>query len=406
MSDDYTVRDPKTGRTVTLRGDSPPTEAELEHIFASLPAEATPATPSTAASLSTGLSTLADMNPLTAGAKQAYHAIVDNPVKSAAVAGSIAAPILTGGASILPQIVAAGLGAAGGAGAAITGRQLASGHPEPASDTLKTMGTEGALGAIGEAGGQLGSQALIKGGKFVYRGVLRPSAALQRSFGDIAETGIKEGFPVNERGLQAAESARGASANMARSLVNAAAPSAPPLRVLTEVGRETTPVIQRATTRASTGLPDEAPSIVGRIRAMQAANPGGIPLSAAQSMKDELQDLATSVYRAKDKGANVVDLGADTNAALARGLRSGIERRVPGVAEANTRTQSLIGASHALEDATLRHQPNGGIMRTLLGGFAPGATSNLAIAADRLGQTNLLPPALKAALIAALGGQQ
>ena len=34
----YTVTDPQTGRKVTLTGDSPPTEQELEEIFASLPA--------------------------------------------------------------------------------------------------------------------------------------------------------------------------------------------------------------------------------------------------------------------------------------------------------------------------------------------------------------------------------
>jgi hypothetical protein len=33
---EYTIRDPKSGRTVTLRGDSPPTEQELEHVFASI----------------------------------------------------------------------------------------------------------------------------------------------------------------------------------------------------------------------------------------------------------------------------------------------------------------------------------------------------------------------------------
>lgn len=31
---DYTIRDPRSGRTVTIRGDSPPTEAELQQIFA------------------------------------------------------------------------------------------------------------------------------------------------------------------------------------------------------------------------------------------------------------------------------------------------------------------------------------------------------------------------------------
>jgi hypothetical protein len=45
---DFTIRDPSTGRTVKVRGDSPPTEAELEDIFAALPA-AKPVDPAMAA---------------------------------------------------------------------------------------------------------------------------------------------------------------------------------------------------------------------------------------------------------------------------------------------------------------------------------------------------------------------
>lgn len=39
----YTVRDPKSGKTVKLTGDSPPTASELEQVFAALPAAAQPA---------------------------------------------------------------------------------------------------------------------------------------------------------------------------------------------------------------------------------------------------------------------------------------------------------------------------------------------------------------------------
>lgn len=35
---EYTIRDPKTNRTITLRGDSPPTEAELEQVFSAIDA--------------------------------------------------------------------------------------------------------------------------------------------------------------------------------------------------------------------------------------------------------------------------------------------------------------------------------------------------------------------------------
>lgn len=75
----------------------------------------------------------------------------DNPVAAGAMAGGALAAPFTAGTSMLPTLgmmATAGLGAAGGAGVGIAGRQLATGRPENASDTATTMGLEGAGAAL------------------------------------------------------------------------------------------------------------------------------------------------------------------------------------------------------------------------------------------------------------------
>ena len=99
----------------------------------------------------------------------------------------------------------------------------------------------------------------------------------------------------------------------------------------------------------------------------------------------------------------MTDLTAEADKAMARGLRGGIEARVPGVKAVNADSQELIGLSRALEDASFRNVPGVGLVRTMLGNFAPGAASGVGIAADR---TARFPfnDAMKTALIAILSG--
>lgn len=333
----------------------------------------------------------------------AGKAAIDHPVQSLAAIGSLAAVPLTGGASLLPGMAAAGLGAAGGAGIGSIVNAIRGGEngPRTAGDVAKTMATEGALGAAGEGAGRGVAAGLQAGATRIYRGVLRPSAPLQREFGSIVKTGLDEGIPVSERGARTAGDRMSASANDARSMIASAAPNAPPVRVGTEVGKETIPIVQRADLRAATGLPNEAPQIVTRIKAMQKANPGGVDLQTAQDMKGELQDLAARVYRAQDKGAPVVDLGADTNAAMARGLRQAVEARVPGVGPVNSRTQDLMGLRHALENANARNVGIG--VKSLIGDTTPGLMSGAAIAAHKAAP---YAPTLLRSLLAALGYQE
>jgi hypothetical protein len=105
-------------------------------------------------------------------------------------------------------------------------------------------------------------------------------------------------------------------------------------------------------------------------------------------------------------GHPITDLSAASDKAMASGLRKGIEARVPGVADVNSQTQDLLGLQRSLEDALRRNVSGVGGPRTILGDFMPNVSSRGAILANQIGQSTLIPQALKAALIAALGGGQ
>lgn len=389
------------GKTFVVEGSRPPTEDEARQALASY---TPPEQPAASTSGGGGLGRFAGYKMLGDAVVGAGKAAINNPIQSLAILGGMAAAPLTGGASIPAGMAAAGLGAAGGAGigSIVNAARGGENGPKTAGDVAKTMAVQGALGATGEGVGRGIASGLAKGAYRVYRGVLRPSTPLQREFGDIAATGLKEGIPVSERGAATAAQRLGESAAAARDALAKAGPNAPRIRAVTEVGRSVQPLIQRAKVRARTGLPDESGAITDRVRALSKQNPGGISLDDAQAMKSELQDLAGSVYRAQDKGTPVLDLGADTNAALARGLRESIESRVPEVGPINERTQGLIGLNHAMENANSRNISIG--VKSLIGDMTPGLMSGAAIGASR---ASGLPfnEALRAALIAALGGQ-
>lgn len=371
----------------------------IQHYKPAAPAAAAPAAPS--------MADLAAQGPSAArgaagpeGVGMRY--IGDHPVQAGAMAGGMLA---TGGASLPAQMALAALGAAGGAGYGMLAKGARTGDVGTPGGNARDMALNAAAAATGEGIGGGVIQPAVQGlGKLVYKAALRPANALQREFGDLASDGLKAGLPVSDAGLRQAEQGLGQSGQAARDLIAGAAPTAAPVRVVTEVGKETTPIIQRATLRAKTGLPDESGGIVQRIRSMQQANPGGIDLQTAQDMKGELQDLAARVYRAQDKGAPVTDLGADTNAAMARGLRQGLEARVPGLADVNAQSQTLIGLKHAIENATMRNVPGVGSLRTLLGDFMPAVSSTAAIGATKAAPA--APSALRLLLAALAGGDQ
>lgn len=332
----------------------------------------------------------------------------DNPVQAAAVAGGALAVPLTGGTSLLPSIAAAGLGGAGGAGLAIGGRQLATGRPESAKDTAQTMATEGAAQAVGQGIG--GGMAKFAGAAAprIMRGVLRPTRRVQDEFGDVVGAALKEKVPIGQSGTITGRLR--SSAGQADELIKAAEQAgAPPIKVK-EVTREFKPVAETLKKRTEIGLPDDTPELAQRGAAMYRQNKQGIPLTRAQELKREAQDMASRTFRAIEKGNPVKDTTGLADKAVATGLRKAIEQRVPGVAPVNARTQSLMGLQEAMEQAESR---NGGIVGlnplNWLSGAAPNIGSRMAFTADSVSRAPLAggSRALMAALMALMGsGEQ
>ncbi len=388
------------GKTFVVEGDRPPSEQEARQALSSYEP------PKAAPSEGSGLGRFAGYKMLGDAVMGAGKAAINNPVQSLAMLGGMLAAPLTGGASIPAGMAAAGLGAAGGAGigSIINAARGGENGPTSASGVAKTMATEGALGAAGEGLGQGAARLLKAGGKLVYKTALRPSKGLQREFGDVAETGLQRGAIVSEGGLDKVTAQRGESAAKARQMVaEAEAAGASPIPTK-EVAGHFKDVMRQGQQEAQLGRPDPRPAVVGRLKSFADKNQGGIPLGKAQGLKERAQDLATRAYRAEDLGHPINDLSAAADQAQAAGLQKGIEARVPGVDKQNANTRELIGLSRALEDATQRNVPGVGSIRSLLGDFIPSVSSGIGIAAERASGLPL-NHALKAALIAALGGQ-
>jgi hypothetical protein len=336
-------------------------------------------------------------------ASELWQRAKDNPVKTGAMIGSAA---LGGGPSALMGIARAALGAAGGAGYGIAADAVRRGPSPSMRNDVSTMAREGATAAAGEAGGRAVGEVAKKAGKLVYKTALRPSQGIQREFGDVAESGLRRGTPVDTRGLERTEGAlRSNSASVDKLLADAEAAGAAPLTTK-EVASEFGDVFQQGRRQTQIGKPDPRPAVVGRLKAFNARNPNGIPLTRAQELKGEAQDLATRAYRAEDLGNPINDLSAASDKAMARGLRKGIETRVPDVGPINADSQELIGLLRAVEDATRRNVPGVGSLRSLLGDFMPSVASRSGIALDRAGRSPLVPAAFRTALLAALGQGQ
>lgn len=344
------------------------------------------------------------------------------------------------------------LGAAGGPLTAMGGAALGGGGGEAFKQLInRARGADvpstpmGAAADIGMSGAvQGGIEGLTRGtGRLITRGAarlyqsaLKPSVAIRQEFPNVVQTGLREGIPITSRGTQKAGRLLTSSARQADDLVakaSGAAPISP-----REIVRELRPVRDAAKQRAAIGLADDTPEIAARARALARQHPQGIPVPRAQALKRTAQDQAQTAYNTMNRGGTVRTVDPQMNQAVARGLRSGIEQRVPEVAGVNARTQDLIGLTRALEAAEGRignNLPQAIGARGLLGAAAgggtyaatgdptlgamagagslllsnPGSASNIARLMNRTGrsaQSPLAPQALRAALLALMAGDQ
>jgi hypothetical protein len=312
-------------------------------------------------------------------------------------------------------------GAAAGAAAGGILDRASGGRPITARGTI----TDAALGAAGQAAGPLIGKGIQKAGRLVGRGLVRasvrPSAAVRRDFGGSAA--VADAL-LDERVATSAGAGRkiGESARETTALLQQAAPTSTPIRPA-ELLDDALPVAERSAMRGRLGMVDDtADDIMNRLARMERANPNGIDLTDAQDLKREAQDLATRVYRARAMGNDVTNLSAETDEAVAKGLRKAIEARVPAVGPQNARTQRLIGVQRALGEAEDRPHnltdmlallSAGGSLASghpgpLVAGMAvralasPRAGASAGIAANELGKALGNPTTSRAALLAAL----
>ena len=207
---------------------------------------------------------------------------------------------------------------------------------------------------------------LIQGlARRLYAGLLKPKQAVKDSFGgakEIAGTLLENRTPISKGGLEKITGRLSDSRNAAMSMVKAAEDAGSQGVVAKDVLSEFAPVVGELRKRVDIGQASELPKVGARGAAIlrtTARTGGDIPLTKAQQLKETAQDAASGAYRAMERGSQK-QLGADDllDAAVARGMKQGIERRVPGVGPQNAKSQALIGAKRALEDAVEREANN------------------------------------------------
>jgi hypothetical protein len=211
-----------------------------------------------------------------------------------------------------------------------------------------------------------GGLKLIQGlARRLYGGLLKPKQGLKDSFGDakqIAGTLLDERAAISKGGLEKVQGRLADSRNTAMQMVKDAEAAGTQGVVAKDVISEFAPVVKELRKRVDIGQANQLGEVGTRgkrILATTSRTGGDIPLTRAQALKETAQDAASGAYRAKERGLTK-QLGADDmlDEAVAKGLRKGIERKVPGIGPQNARTQQLIGGRNALEDALEREANN------------------------------------------------
>lgn len=199
----------------------------------------------------------------------------------------------------------------------------------------------------------------------LYGGLLKPKQALKDSFGDarqIAGTLLDERAPISRGGVEKMTGRLADSRNTAMGMVKSAEDAGTQGVIAKDVLSEFAPVVKELRKRVDIGQASELGRVGQRgkrILATTARTGGDIPLTKAQALKETAQDASRGAYRAMERGGQK-QLSADDllDTSVARGLKQGIERKVPGVQAQNARTQTLIGGKEALADAVEREANN------------------------------------------------
>lgn len=300
------------------------------------------------------------------------NAVREHPIESGAMLGGAVAAPLTGGASIPAAMAAAGLGGAGGAGLGMIANAIAgqADSPTTAGGVLSRMGSEGATQATAEGAGRLVSKGAQAIAKQMYRGALRPSAAIRLKYPNVIEQGLADKAVVGSQ--QAPLRMRGmmtASRDAADAMVEQQAARDAAAIPREDITRGLTRVEQTAEdTAKAAGLPSEA----SRVTERAAALPESFSLQEAHRSGRLLSDKADAAFKAAQRGGPPPSLDAQIDKALASGYSNAVKDRVPGLAAQNAITSTRYGLAKALNAAAERPSVLGNIVAgtTGVGTFA------------------------------------
>lgn len=253
----------------------------------------------------------------------------------------------------------AAFGGATGEAMRQTGRRILGGNREvPASATAATkdIGSEAALQAIYELGGQGVSRGLSKGAESVYRGYLKPSLAKQ-SVGkadQVVQTALDEALPVTKAGTNQANRVIGELRQQVDQILASTSGTVDLHQVAERVrafakakyfrpGRPTADF--DAAMRVADEL-DQHPSIQNPFAPN---SPAPVNLSQANTVKRGLDESVGDANFGVDRGATKT-----TQKVARRYVRQDIEALAPEVGALNQREGRLIDTAKALARAVGR----------------------------------------------------
>lgn len=324
----YKVTDPKTGKTVVLTGNSPPTAAELEDIFAKV-FQATPVSPDV-------IDRLASYLPMAGGAAGGLIGGAGGTVIGMGVGG---VPGAVGGAAL------GGVAGEGARQAIQTWRGKET--PRTPTQALTDVGHQGALQVLyelaGQGTGKVVGAGLKRAAPWLMQKALKPTQAMLKEYRTTApqlvQTLLDEGVTVTQSGLAKLQRLFGETNDRIASAVAGSQAEIPKAAVASYVpevaAKHLSQVNPTADLEAIKAAVDEF---------MQHPLHTGETLSvpAAQRLKQGTYQQIGKKY------GEVSSAGIETQKALARGLKDQVAANVPAVSALNQRDTRLMAAMDAV----------------------------------------------------------
>lgn len=380
----YTVRDPKSGKTLKLTGDSPPTAAELEQIFA----KATPAAPKPSGLASAADETLrTHPHPLEGVTDEMMRAGTLKLADALPTIGGVGGGMIGGaGGSVFGVGVGGVPGAIGGAGiGGATGesaRQLirhamGAEAPASASDAAVDIAKEGGTQAAYEAGGRVIAAAAKPAARWMMNRAMNATERLSREFPNLSQTMIDNALSVSQGGLRRARALlsqakagvnegleQAGKANFAAGKISGAKI---PVQLTPELADSLkTAIVEGAiqsgvtktgggsVSAATTRLPKAIQQLLGAVdRAAETGQALDLTPELADAFKTQLQREVKALYMqgTSPTGLSAVPALKAIKADFAARLNDAIDAVAAGYKEGNATAQPLIGAVRGIRHA-------------------------------------------------------